>query len=282
MRFLSGAFIRRAASSLVSSIILLSEDAAAGSLEYAEGEAGSKSVGDGSIASQADAGNDARGGSVGRVTRTTGPTPMIVYWTLGTNIKQRIVALFAVVRVNQSARTWTMEAWTRTDFNQTNTLTRPQLVLDGSDSVNPRVVFLGYSVAPVAEAGHERFYIRLDVDDPTASPTFDIDCVVALGMDRPYSRSITLVPDEFADSVDEIHIKPWDESKSPHPIVYVNSALHLYTGWRGDAFLCSVGTKLSAMILATKSNGWVWTDTFDAPHTFDWDFTRTRAYQMPQ
>lgn len=266
-------------------MLLLSEDAAAGSLEYKEGETGTKHIGDGSIASQADVSADARAGSVGRITRTTGAVPVLIKWTLGNVINQRIVAIFAAIRVNQNDRTWTMEAYTQTDHGQQNTITRPKLVLDGADSTSPQVVFLGYSIAPSADAGHEELRIRVDNDDPTASDTLDIDCIVVLGMDRPYSRSITIVPDDAADSVDEIHVAPWDLTRSPHPVIWLNSVTELFTGWRGDAYLCSAGDKLSAMFLCCgpfAGSQWVATDSLGAPQTIDWDFVRTRAYLAPQ
>lgn len=262
--------------------LLLSDADEADTLEYKDGSGGTKISASNTYAAFNDSANDARDNFVGRITASAVKETVIRY-TLDTSIDQQLIGVFAVMRVNNSARNWTLFAYSKTGRGHTNGASRPKIVLDGADSTQPQVIFLGYLFSPLKTGAHSNLFVNMVVDSISGSPTFDIDCIVAIGLDKQYSRTLTLLPTDEANNLNYLFLAPYDdESANPFAYAYGSASAVFMLDWRGDMWLCSTGNKASGFFLATRGSAWVWTNSGGVPFAFDWTWKRTKTYLTPQ
>lgn len=233
--------------------------------------------------SVADAGNNARGGSVLRYTPTGTAIAASGSANL-TSLSGQVIGIYAAVRNNSAVATFQIDALISYAGGQVRT---PTTLIDNS-TTNPQVVYLG-TVAFPTQAALLQFEIAASTT--TGPPTLDIDYLVCIDLtDSTLARAIALPVQSVPATgvITNLGISVEHQSlTAQNPRVVTKDGTGGtpgYLSYRGDATLLSRGNTISAVVLMTGGpggvNNWRYTNGGIISNTLN--VTRQLAYLTPQ
>lgn len=256
---------------------------AAADIDIIEGEDGSGT----GWSSEVDA-DEASGGNVGRWTPGGAGTWVQISFTMGAAIEHHLVGVYATIRDNLAgARTLTMYAETEA-YGVANGQSRQvvlDLDLDPPTPARPRPFFIG--MVHSAAARHDALNLWLQVDSLTASPTFDFDTIVLIGLDNDDNRVVTILggQDAYWQDIESLTIDPRQGTlRAPVVTAVDGSAQTHYIPAAGDRFLAVKGQGLTAalMMCNTSAGHWRWTDGLGAMVENSLTVVRQNGYVTPR
>lgn len=222
------------------------------------------------LASQADAANLARGGSVLRYSPGTLLTTFSQTLS-GFDSTARRFSVWAAVRNNSATTTWQIQATAA--GNNSYGSTTPWVPI-GTENTVPRIIHVGILQTRTALASLQ-FYLQASA----ASGNLDIDYFIIHAIDDDSSAAIGLISNaDNAVAFNPVVIDPKVlTDRSPW-----STAGTLISGYEGDAVLMSRGTTIAAVWLSTFSNYWRLVDGTNAAMNAAITAVRNTGYLIPR
>lgn len=188
----------------------------------------------------------------------------------------RRVAVWAMVRNNSSAATWTVKA-RLTSGTSNPTYVGPAVQIDAT-TTDPRIIFLGTLAMPTYPS-----YINIYVQASTLSgtPTLDIDCFYVLDVTDGMAGAITATLAGSGAAGTGITIDAQPLSLPTPTLIKSVSAGSAQMAYLGDAFMAASGTTLCMSYLATEAAYWC-SQTGGVADTFTLTASRWKAHTVPE
>lgn len=221
--------------------------------------------------------NNAAGTAGNNALRLTASASYTATAMLMTTLAHKTVAVYALMRSASADASWRCYVTTLEASGVVNGTSRVTTFAPGVTT--PRPHFLGTVTSAGKEHTQLLFYWATD-----GIANLDIDYFVVIGLDNPANQVISLTPSSATIGAEDLVIDPRQMTGVGSRITANNSSPQTFSvPWdRGNAYLLSSGTNLTAVWMLPRSNYWRWSSGAGVLTTLTLTATRQKAVLIPE